>query len=221
VDLLKEVNPDRDAIQGRWLRAGSAVVVAPASQDESFVRLMLPRPVEGSYDLLAEFTRSKGSDSVVLALPVAARQCTLHFSASMGGDGGLELIDGRALGESQNPVIRSPSGPGSPVRRVEEHEIHNASSRQPSGLVNGKRYQVLAQVRTRDGDAVIDTWLDGKPFVHWAGHQSSLELSKGWTLPERWRVGIGANQNGVTFHTVRVRPVTEGSTPAPEQASTK
>ena len=83
--------------------------------------------------------------------------------------------------------------------------------------MNGKRYQVLAQVRTHDGNAVIDTWLDGKPFIHWAGHQSSLELSKDWSLPERWRVGIGANQNGVTFHTVRVRPAADSAAPAAKQ----
>ena len=126
VDLLKDVNPDRDAIRGRWLKTGDGIVVAPVSQDEKFARIMFSRPhVDGSYDLLAEFTRTKGSDSVTFTLPVATRQCTLNLSAFYGRVGGLDSIDGRSISDYDHPAIR-----------------------QPSGLVNGKRHQVLAQVRT-------------------------------------------------------------------------
>ena len=55
----------------------------------------------------------------------------------------------------------------------------------------------------------------------WECTQSSLDLSKYWSLPERWRVGIGADQNGVTFHTVRLLPVNEGAAPAAEAKSSK
>ncbi len=198
IDLLANVDLQRDVIQGRWLKAGNGIEVASASQDERFVRLMFSRLVEGSYDLLAEFTRARGSDSVTFTLPVGTRQCTLHLSACAGNSGGLEVIDRRSIVNIDNPALRH-----------------------PSGLVNGQRHQVLAQVRTRDDDAVIDVWLDGKPFVHWAGKQASLDTSPIWTLPERRRVGIGANQNGVTFHTVRLRPVSEGSLPAAEATSSK
>jgi hypothetical protein len=184
IDLLKDVNPDRDAIEGRWLKVGRRIEVAPVSQAAKCVRLMLPRSVEGSYDLLAEFTRTKGTDSAMLALPVGSRQCNLVFSAYAGQDGGLEAIDGLGVHKENNPALRH-----------------------PNSLVNGKEYRVLAQVRTRDDNAVIDTWLDGKPFVHWAGKQSSLSTSKGWELPERWHVGVGAYESAVTFHTVRLRPV--------------
>ncbi len=79
----------------------------------------------------------------------------------------------------------------------------------------------MVQVRTRDDNAVIDTWLDGKPFVHWAGKQSSLDIPKEWSLPDRWRAGIGANQSAVTFHSVRLRPVSEGSAAAAEAKALK
>ena len=69
VDLLANVDLDHDVIQGWWLKAGNGTEVAPASQDEGFVRLMFQRPVEGSYDLLAEFTRTRGSDAVTFHPP--------------------------------------------------------------------------------------------------------------------------------------------------------
>jgi len=215
VDLLKDVNPDRDAIQGRWLKAGNGIRVAPDSQDESFVRLMLPNRVERSYDLLAEFTRTRGSDSVTFTLPVGSRQCTLVLSAKAGLTDGLEVVDGQSISDKFNPAVRH-----------------------PSVLVNGQKHQLLTRVRVRDsngrqlgwdfvdgnltqfhapdGNAVIDIWLDGKPLLHWAGKPSSLDLPEEWSLPERWRVGIGANRDGVTFHTVRLRPVDAGKRPAVE-----
>jgi len=35
-------------------------------------------------------------------------------------------------------------------------------------------------------------------------------------LPERWRAGVGANRDGVTFHAVRLRPVGVGKGPTVE-----
>lgn len=109
VDLLKDVNPDRDAIHGWWLRAGSGIEVALVSQAEKHVRLMFPHAVEGSYDLLAEFTRTKGADSVVFAFPVGTRQCELNLSAWAGRSGGLEAIETRTMSNRLNQGLRSPS----------------------------------------------------------------------------------------------------------------
>jgi hypothetical protein len=184
VDLLKDVDPDRDAINGRWVKLGGGIEVAPVSHDTRYVRLMLPRSIDGSYDLVVDFTRTKGFDSVTFALPAGARQCALHLSAWAGHSGGLEAVDRLTISDICNPALRH-----------------------PSSLVNGQRHRLLAQVRTREDNAVVDTWLDGKPFVHWAGKQSSLDISKEWSLPERWRAAVGANQCGVTFHAVRLRPV--------------
>lgn len=185
-DLLAGLDLERDTIHGRWRQVEDGVAVAPAAQDDPFVRLMLPHSVEGSYDLMAEFTRTLGADSVTFTLPVGARQCTLHLSAASGQIGGLERIDGLAIGSRYNPAVR-----------------------RPSALVNGRRYQVLAQVRTDGKNASVAVWFDGKPFVQWAGCQDLLSLDCVWMLPEAWRVGLGANRNNVTFHTVRMRSVAQ------------
>ena len=68
-------------------------------------------------------------------------------------------------------------------------------------------------VQADDNAVIAILGLDGKPFIHWSGKQSSLDSPKEWSLPERWRAGVGANQCGVTFHTVRVRPVEAGTAP--------
>jgi hypothetical protein len=149
---------------------------------------MLPEVVEGSYDLVAELTRTKGSDSATLILPVGTRACTLHLSAGEGHVSGLSRIDGRIITELLNPAVR-----------------------RPGGLVNAQRYQLLVSVRLLpssqldDHDVLIDVWLDGRPLVRWTGRDSSLSLDRAWDLPKRGHVAIGANMSRVTFHTLRVR----------------
>ena len=168
-----------------------AIAVAPASAQDGFVRVMLPRELESGYDLVAEFTRTRGSDSVILNLPVASRTCTLHFSSYLGGIAGLEQIGDKDIGDSHNPAVR-----------------------RPGSLVNGERHTVLVAVRLvpcpriDDHDVLIDVWLDGKPFVRWAGRESALGLAL-WKMPEPRHVGLGANRCLVTFHSVRVRPISQ------------
>lgn len=189
IDLLAGVDPDRDAVHGRWVRLKEAIAVAPASAREGFVRLMLPEEVERSYNLVAEFTRIKGSESVTINLPVATRACTLHFGSFLGGKAGLEQIDGKDIGHDHNPALR-----------------------RPGSLVNGVRHTVLVGVqltpcpRIDDHDVLIDVWLDGRPFVRWSGKESSLDLAS-WKFPERRRVGLGSNHGVVVFHAVRLKKV--------------
>jgi hypothetical protein len=186
-DLLADVDVNRDTIDGRWARVEEGVAVAPAAAREGRVRLMLPEEIEGSYNLVAEFTRTKGANSIAITLPIGTRSCTLHFSN--GSDTGLESIDGYGF-HRLNPAIR-----------------------RPSGIVNGQRYKALVGVRlTRsplldDPAVLIDVWLDDKPCVRWQGRASSLTTK--WKLPQTRRVGLGAYCSLVTFHSVRLQKVDE------------
>jgi serine/threonine protein kinase len=191
-DLLAGVDLDRDTIQGYWCRLEEGIAVAPASAGESNVRLMLPEVVEGSYDLVAELTRTNGSDSATIILPVGTRACTLHLSACEGRVSGLGRIDGRGITDPLDPAVR-----------------------RPGGLVNAQRYKALVSVRLlpssqlNDHDVLIDVWLDGRPLVRWTGRESSLSLDPAWSLPERGHVAIGANKSFVTFHALQVRGTTD------------
>jgi hypothetical protein len=91
----------------------------------------------------------------------------------------------------------------------------NPALRRPSPLVNGKKHQVLARVRTAGQQVSMGVWLDGKPFLRWSGRASQLGLDPSWSLPERNRLGVGANVSAVTFHTVRVRPAMPHKDPEP------
>jgi hypothetical protein len=186
-DLLAGVDVNRDTIDGRWARVEEGVAVAPAALSEGRVRLMLPEEIEGSYNLVAEFTRTKGADSIGITLPVGTRSCTLHFSNGGGTNTGLESIDGYGF-----------------------HRL-NPAMRRPGGIVNGQRHKVLVGVRLvrstllDDPAVLIDAWLNGKPCVRWKGRASSLTTA--WKLPQTRHVGLGACRSLVTFHSVRLSRV--------------
>jgi hypothetical protein len=152
---------------------------------------MLPAVVDGSYNLVAELTRTNGSDSVTITLPVGTRACTLHLSACEGRVSGLGRIGGRGITDPLNPAIR-----------------------RPGGLVNAQRHKLLVNVmllpssQLDDHDVLIDVWLDDRPLVRWAGRESSLSLDPVWNLPTRGHVAIGANKSFVTFHTLQMRRTT-------------
>lgn len=190
-ELLTDVDLTRDVVEGQWYQDDGAVAVAPGALKENYMRLMLPGEVEGSYDLVAEFTRIKGNDSVTVTLPVGTKACTLHCSACVGGISGLERIDGKNIVNPHNPAVR-----------------------RPGSLINGRRHTVLASVRRLpqgaidEADVLIDVWLNGKPYVRWWGRESSLSLDA-WKLPVPRRVGVGANVSVAKFHSVRLRKVSE------------
>ncbi|MCY2990065.1 MAG: hypothetical protein NTY19_19655 [Planctomycetota bacterium] len=185
VDALKYMDPDWDVVSGDWRREGDGLTTEPSKMS----RVMLPFEIRGEYDIEAEFTRTKGSESVTFNLPVGSRACTLHFGSFLGGVAGLERIDGKDIGDGHDPAVR-----------------------RPGGLVNGVPHTLLVAVRllpcprSDDHDVLIDVWLDGRPFVRWSGRESSLDLAK-WTFPELRRVGLGSNVGLVKFHTVRLRKV--------------
>ncbi len=195
IDLLQGLDLDRDRVLGQWYREGADVVVAQESPDrditdEGFVRLMLPIVVEGSYDLQVEFTRLSGNDSVVIGLPVGTRTGTLHFSAHAGQVGGLERIDDLAMNNPVNPTFK-----------------------RSSLLENNRRYHVLASVRTEGENVAIEVALDGRPYVRWAGKQSSLSTGIGWWLPGQNRPALGSNNGRVAFHTASLGLVSGKTSP--------
>ena len=78
------------------------------------------------------------------------------------------MIDGRSECEPENPAVF-----------------------RPGSLVNERRYRVLISVRTKDRDASIQAWLDGKPLIAWKGKQNALGLAPVWQLPTAGGPGWG------------------------------
>jgi len=210
-DLLQWADPAQDAVKGAWSRSGKAVLVKPHNSAKQHLRMALPVVVEGGYDVEMEFTRLSGNDSVGLSLPVGSGGCIFHLSAFAGRFAGLDMVAGRGIGT-----------PG------------KSDDSQPSKLINNRRYRLLVRVRTDGGDtiveplleetrsnepfeggsatfgggkATVEALLDGSPCVRWSGKQSALHIWHGWRLPHPKQLGLIANESAVTFHSVKLRPV--------------
>ncbi|GAG25813.1 unnamed protein product, partial [marine sediment metagenome] len=155
-------------------------------------RVMLPLEIDGSYDLGAEFTRTKADSTIIVVFPVGDRSCQLALSAFSQTVHGLGLIDGK------NPDDRS-----------------NPATYRQGKLVNDRRYHVLLSVRTKKDEATIDVSLDGKPIITWSGKQSSLAVAPGQQLPYPKRASLGAHRSQVTFHSASLRSTSGKTTLAP------
>jgi len=173
IDLLKLVDPRRGTVQGNWQRVGGALRATGRA------RFGLPVEIHGDYDLLVEFQRLEGNDSVSFTLPVGSDGLCLSLGGWGGVASGLERIDGRRA-------------------------IDSPHSRRPAGIVSGHRYALQIRVRTNDGKASVDVTLDGKPYLAWQGDASSIRLVEG-ALPNHSQLGLGAYEVPVEFYKVRLR----------------
>jgi hypothetical protein len=182
VDLLKLVDPTRDAVKGNWSRSGSELSCEPVH----LARISLPVVIDGAYDLEVEFTRTDGTDSVDTVIPIASHQCCVKLSGWHGKVSGLDSVDGQRADQAGNPTV---------VR--------------PGMLENGHRYRLLVRVRLPSPDqASIDVLLDGKRCLpHWQGAITSLGLERSMALPNPHQPALGANSIGITYHAVRLRMV--------------
>jgi Concanavalin A-like lectin/glucanases superfamily len=182
VDLLRLVDSMADAVRGTWSREREEISCTPGDLS----RVKLPVIINGGYDLEVEFTRTEGNTDVCIVLPVGGNECLIMLSAANGAVSGLEYVDGRSVGDQQNPYA---------VR--------------PGTLENGRRYRMLASVRlAKDGMASADVSLNGKPYLpHWQGKPSSLSLYAGWILPNTGQPGLGAWKSAVTYHSARLRMI--------------
>ncbi len=189
VDLLEPLYLPADAVQGNWVGDDEGLIVSPQNIGLGWQMLMLPTIVEGSYDFEVEFTRVNHDDTVVLGLPAGSRACTFHLSSWNGNVGGLEMIDGMGVGAVGNPAV---------IR--------------PNPLTNGRRYKVLAKVRTTGDEVSIEVTTDDQPPIKWKGKQSSLGVSGSWNDMNLKRPALGSNGNIVRFHSARLRPISGKAT---------
>ncbi len=182
VDLLRQVDSDRDAVRGNWTRHGQDVSCEAAE----FARIGLPAEIGGSYDFEVEFTRTAGDSDVNFIYTVGSQQTMMMFSVFKGGASGFHQIDGKLLGNLP------------------------AYSKRPGTLVNGHRYRMLLSVRLPSpGRASVNVSLDGKPFLpHWEGDPKSLGFEANlWGLRSSRQLGLATYSVPVTFHSARMRVV--------------
>lgn len=177
-DLLPRVDLARDVVCGQWERVEDTVHVGgyPDLAEHGFSRLMLPVPLEGSYDLEVEVAREEPHSWAALLLPVGSRGCTVLLG-----------VDQKAMLVLADRLTVS----GGPMRQTDES-------------AKGRPCVVRVGVRLLGENAMVDVLANGKPLLQWSGKQHSLSRTANWRLPEESRLGLGGMQ--ATFHRVRLRP---------------
>jgi formylglycine-generating enzyme required for sulfatase activity/serine/threonine protein kinase len=180
VDLLERVDLARSCLRGFWRREENGLI---AVGDRC--QLLLPLVIQGDYDLEIQYTPVRGGNAVQVTFPVGSRRCELELSGGGANVDGLALIDGLPAWDEKNPT------------------------RKRSPIVNGQRYQVQIRVRLSGDEADVDVSIDGKPHIHWAGKQASLEgRPELWRGLDTFRPGMAAwAAHPVIFHNARMRTV--------------
>jgi len=98
LDLLKLIDPQKDAVAGTWTRDGE-VLSSPAVP---FGRLQLPALPPDEYDLTLGVERKSGIDSFNLGLTSGGRPCVVIFDGMKNGDtSGIDLVGGKGFMENE------------------------------------------------------------------------------------------------------------------------
>jgi len=99
VDLLPLVDPQKDAVEGKWVQTNAGLTAVPK---DGLSRLAIPVALEGSYVLEARFVRTKGEADINFTLPVGRTGVTAAFD--QGKHSALELVDGKRSDENGTSV---------------------------------------------------------------------------------------------------------------------
>ena len=175
VDVLKSVDPQKDAVKGRWKMQDGGLLV---ESNEAAQRLALPVVVAGSYEFDVEFTRTGGHDNIVFLIPVAASDAGISLNAF-----------------TDTAAFETTHGQGEP--KETKVKIGN--------LQNGRKYSAHVQVLVRGDDAQVTVSLDGKRVLGWTGPHVALTMSPDWSLPRRQCLGMGTWCSNVVFHTAKLK----------------
>jgi formylglycine-generating enzyme required for sulfatase activity len=113
VDLLKEVDVDRDAVKGKWTLTADGLA---SDGTVPFCRLKLPHAPPAEYDFRIEFTAQGGND-ILQIFPVGAKSCTWLMGAWGGKLDGFDTIMDHPLTRDGTNIIGGPST----IRRGQRH----------------------------------------------------------------------------------------------------
>lgn len=99
VDLLRLIDPEKDAVAGKWTREGG-VLATPQLQ---FGRLLVPYLPPSEYDLRAVVERRAGDNSLTLGLVAGGKQFVVILDAAVNGvaTSGLDLVDSKSFYDNE------------------------------------------------------------------------------------------------------------------------
>ena len=177
VDLVALVDPAKDAVSGTWRRVGPALALVDPAQE---ARIGFPVVPEGSYELLGEFVRTSGDDTIAIILPVGSRQVGMMLGHVHGKTSGLDMLYGKVPADNETAV-------------------------KPGKFDNNRVYGVRVRVLLQQEVAHIAVHVDAKPYIEWRGPVSALSLGTTWSLGQHGGLGLGVSNSTVTWRSVRLR----------------
>ncbi len=181
VELLRSVDPARDAVNGQWEWQGDSLALTGG---EGARALMLPVRVTGSYELQVRFARTAGYDGLVFPLSVGSAQASLTLSGRAGAAHGLECIDGKNC-------------------------VDNETSVKPGILQNNRAYSLHIRVVLEKDLAQVQATLDGLPLISWRGPVSALSAIDMWKLPRQNTIGLSSWGSNVVYYSVRLKMLSD------------
>jgi hypothetical protein len=188
-DLLKRVDLNRDAPNGKVVKAADGLAFSASSQ----TRLNLPVIPAGDYEIEVRFTRTANKESVCMVLPVAGRNVTLMLGADHDQYCCLDQINGKGYNQNETSI--------------------------KSGLQTGHLYTLVVRVSTVGAKSSIQVALDGRAFINWNGLTAALSPMPLWTPLDPRSPTFGGWNIGLTLHSARIKMLTGKATyPAPTAA---
>lgn len=176
VDLLKIVAPLRHTVHGRWAVYQRSIV--SATKDVCAVQLPYEPPEE--YDLEIEAERLKGTDALIVVLPIGRNQPSVVLDGGAGTVGGIERVDGN-------------------------NYQRNETTYRTRVFPDAGAATVLCKVRT---NGIVVTVDGKKELIRWSGNPDRLAFSPGWELPNKRAVGIASFRTSYRVTKVSLTPVT-------------
>lgn len=193
IDLLGEIDVERDAVSGGWSWDGGTLVAAKANRS----RLQIPIAPPEEYELRLKIVplagrRVKGvdrdiADSLFLGIVVGAQQTHVAIDAFTDNGGpfaGFDLTDGK---------------------RVHDAPLHNESL-----LDLGREAEIVVEVRR----AAVSLAVDKKLVFDWRDDPKRLSISPAWTYRDSRFLGIGCHQTSYKVREFRLTPIDDAPPPA-------
>ncbi|MCX5672039.1 MAG: hypothetical protein NTU94_12040 [Planctomycetota bacterium] len=184
IDLLKLIDPEKDAVKGQWQRTAAGLTVAPGQE----ARLLIPLAPSGSYELEYKAVRVSGREAGHTMLPAGSSAVLLVINGWKGTRSGLCNIGGKE-----------------PDR--------NGTAVGAANLKIGQPFTIKVKVALEGDQASISVALDGKPYIAWKGPQSALALHPDYAMPNRKCLGFGAYQSQLVFQSARLRMLSGKAVP--------
>lgn len=144
VDLLKLIDPKRDAISGEWKKEKDSLLM-PAGT--SMVWLQIPYLPPDEYDLRIVATRKAGTKDLFLGVVGGGRPTVIHIDGGYAGSkGGIQTIDGKSW------------------------EDNESTYRDQKFFSDDKPHTVMVSVRKKE----LTVSIDGKTVIQWKADYSKL-----------------------------------------------